>query len=60
MVLVSLKIIHNVRVYEPLRCQCAYLSRYTRVTKRTNLSKPSASNGLYTLLWLVVIHIKFN
>jgi len=46
----SLKIIHNVRVYEPLRCQSAYLSKYTNVSKRDNLRKPSASNGLYTLL----------
>jgi hypothetical protein len=37
-------------VYEPLRCQCAYLSRYTKVCKRANQRKPTASNGLYTLL----------
>jgi len=41
---------YNVRVYEPLRCQSAYLSRYTKACKRANLRKPTASNGLYTLL----------
>jgi hypothetical protein len=40
----------NVRVYEPLRCQSALLSSYRKVTKRINLRKPAASNGLYTLL----------
>jgi hypothetical protein len=30
----------NVRVYEPLRDQGAYLSRYTKATKRTKLRKP--------------------
>jgi hypothetical protein len=48
---------HNARVYEPLRCHCAYLSRYTKGTKRANLSKPAASNGLYTLLAEVIISI---
>jgi len=43
-------ITYNARVYEPLRCQCAYLSRYTKETKGTNTRKPAASNGLYTLL----------
>jgi len=42
----------NVRVYEPLCRQSAYLSRYTKVTKSTNLRKPAASNGLYTPLYL--------
>jgi hypothetical protein len=40
----------NVRVYEPLRGQRALLSNYRKVTKRANLRKPAASNGLYTLL----------
>jgi hypothetical protein len=40
----------NARVYEPLRCQCALLSSYYKVTNRTNLREPAASNGLYTLL----------
>ena len=51
---------HNVCGYEQLRELCAYLSRYTKVTKRTDLRKPSASNGLYTLLALVcLIHKGF-
>ncbi len=41
---------YNVRVYEPLRDQGALWSSYHRVTKRADLRKPSASNGLYTLL----------
>jgi hypothetical protein len=49
-VIVFYNIAANARVYEPLRCQCAYISRYTKVTKRADLSKPAASNGLYTLL----------
>jgi len=40
----------NARVYELLRCQCALLSSYHKITKRTDLRKPAASNGLYTLL----------
>jgi hypothetical protein len=46
----------NVRVYEPLRCQSAYLSRYTKVIKRADLRKPTTSNGLYTLLALVAFY----
>ena len=46
----------NVCVYEPLRGQSAYLSRYTEVTKRTDLRKPTTSNGLYTLLATVIIN----
>jgi hypothetical protein len=42
--------IANVRVYEPLRCQSTYLSRYTKVIKSDDLRKPATSNGLYTLL----------
>jgi hypothetical protein len=42
----------NVRGYELLRCQRAYLSRYTNVTKRDDLRKPAASNGLNTLCLL--------
>jgi hypothetical protein len=33
-----------------LRCQSAYLSRYTKVNKRADLRKPATSNGLNTLL----------
>jgi hypothetical protein len=44
-------------VYEPLRCQRAYLSRYTKATKSANLCKPAASNGLYTMLAAVIIFI---
>ena len=58
--MVSFTIEHNVRVYEPLRRQCAYLSRYTKVTKRTTLRKPFASNGLYTLLGIVDITLGFS
>ena len=43
----------NVRVYEPLRDQGALLSSYHKVTKRADLRKPTASNGLYTLLAVV-------
>ncbi len=69
MAIVFLRIVPNVRVYEPLHCQSGYLSRYTKVSKRANLrnrpkgahvaerSKPSASNGLYTLLALVALNI---
>jgi len=49
----------NARVYEPLRCQCAYLSRYTKVTKRVNTRKPAASNGSYTLLCAAILYILF-
>lgn len=44
----------NVLVYEPLRCQCAYLSRYTKIIRKTDLRKAATSNGLYTLLWFVL------
>jgi hypothetical protein len=37
-------------VYEPLRVQGALLSSYHEATKRTDNRKPTASNGLYTLL----------
>jgi hypothetical protein len=47
---VSFAMVYNARVYEPLCCNSALLSSYHKVTKRTNLSKPAASNGLYTLL----------
>ena len=53
----SFAIAANVRVYEPLRCQSALLSSYHKVTKRTDLRKPAASNGLYTLLAAVVIYL---
>jgi len=43
----------NVRVYELLRDQGALLSSYRKVAKRTDLRKPAASNGLYTLLCAV-------
>jgi hypothetical protein len=48
--------IANARVYEPLRCQSALWSSYHKVDKRTNPRKPSASNGLYTLLPAVIIN----
>jgi len=48
--LVSILLAANVRVYEPLRGQCALLSSYHEATKSTDLRKPTASNGLYTLL----------
>ncbi len=51
---------YNVRVYEPLRCQSALLSRYHKVTKRTDLRKPTASNGLYTLLAALIYIIQFD
>jgi len=41
-----------------LRLRSAYLSRYTKVTKRTYPRKPAASNGLYTLLEVVLLNIK--
>jgi hypothetical protein len=41
----------NVRVYEPLRRQCALWSSYHEATKSTDLRKPATSNGLYTLLY---------
>jgi hypothetical protein len=50
---VSFAMVYNARVYEPLRCQSAYLSRYNKATKRVNSRKPAASNGLYTLLGTV-------
>jgi len=45
-----LQINANVRVYEPLRRRSALLSSYHKATKWTNLSKPTASSGLCTLL----------
>jgi hypothetical protein len=48
----------NVRVYNPLRRQSALLSSYRKEPKCADLSKPTASNGLYTLLY-VVLFLKF-
>jgi hypothetical protein len=47
--------LHNARVHEPLRHRSALLSNYHKITKRTDLRKSAASNGLNTLLavWLV-------
>jgi hypothetical protein len=53
----SFAMVYNARVYEPLRCQGALLSSYHKVTKRANPSKPTTSNGLYTLLAVVVYSI---
>ncbi len=50
LVIRSFQLAYNVRVYETLVNQGIYLSSYTKVTKRTDLRKPAASNGLYTLL----------
>jgi hypothetical protein len=48
--MISVILIANVRVYEPLRGQSALLSSYHKAAKWADLRKPAASNGLYTLL----------
>jgi len=53
-VMVIFKIVANARRYVLLRLRSAYLSRYTKLTKRTDLRKPAASNSIYPLLATVL------
>jgi hypothetical protein len=50
---------HNVRVYDQLRFQGAYLSIYRKITKSSNTRKPNTSNWLYALLY-VVLFLEFD
>ena len=57
---IRITIVHNARVYEPLRCQSAILSSYHNLTKWIDLRKPATSNGLYTLLCAGIFISKYS